>query len=533
MLMKANELGEQLLDVANPNANAAIDHQLISAVGYQQGVATSRFEQLADELVGVRSRLTRYLGDLHGVNQTWGVSAYQTIQNLASISELPAHPMTRVRLTKECALAIGKSLDEWAKKLERAGELGEYSVGPDDTAWYGASLYSEEEAIDAYQRVVNVLRSLLPATREQVTTTVKVCGFSIPQTADEWSKQVTVLKNLRRVLDVFQPEIFERDIDAMIEATESKQERKTSDSQMGFWDRRRHIKEAKSMLRVGAQVEDLHEALLVVKRQGEQWRLFVPHGGWPVLPPKLDDIIATQEQLMSNLTALDTVLATTPAGAELQQQDFNALEERLKALFDDRKALDTLPERCVIERELKRAGLGELVDDLRERKVKVDAVSNELRLAWCDHRVRRHRAFLGHHFEPGRLGIAGGLRPLRAGGCGACALHWPHDHAGIDAQAVRPAVLPHAGGQHDAHGPRWCVEHFVEPHPSGPSGDSRCRQTGDHGRAGHARCRDKSDAHCRRRDHRCRGTPAVGAAAQHSVPCTSGGHPRASQHRDQ
>lgn len=254
MLMKANELGEQLLDVANPNANAAIDHQLISAVGYQQGVATSRFEQLADELVGVRSRLTRYLGDLHGVNQTWGVSAYQTIQNLASISELPAHPMTRVRLTKECALAIGKSLDEWAKKLERAGELGEYSVGPDDTAWYGASLYSEEEAIDAYQRVVNVLRSLLPATREQVTTTVKVCGFSIPQTADEWSKQVTVLKNLRRVLDVFQPEIFERDIDAMIEATESKQERKTSDSQMGFWDRRRHIKEAKSMLRVGAQV---------------------------------------------------------------------------------------------------------------------------------------------------------------------------------------------------------------------------------------------------------------------------------------
>ena len=61
---------------------------------------------------------------------------------------------------------------------------------------------------------------------------MKVCGFSIPQTADEWSKQVTVLKNLRRVLDVFQPEIFERDIDAMIEATESKQERKTSDSQM-------------------------------------------------------------------------------------------------------------------------------------------------------------------------------------------------------------------------------------------------------------------------------------------------------------
>ncbi len=229
-VMRANELGGQLLDVADQNANAAIDHQLISAVGYQQGVATSRFDQLADELVGVRSRLTRYLGDLHGVNKTWNVSAYQTIQNLANISELPTHPATHVRLGKEVARSIGSSLDDWASKLERAGELGEYTIGPDDTAWYKASLYTEDEAIDAYQRVVDMLRNLLPATREQVESTVKTCGFSIPTTAQEWTKQVTVLKNLRRVLDVFQPEIFERDIDAMIEATTPKSERKSEAS---------------------------------------------------------------------------------------------------------------------------------------------------------------------------------------------------------------------------------------------------------------------------------------------------------------
>ena len=76
---------------------------------------------------------------------------------------------------------------------------------------------------------------------------------------------------------------------------------------MGFWERRRHIKEAKDLLRVGAQVEDLHEALKVVAKQGEQWHQFVPHGGWPVLPSKLDEIISTQEALVSNMTALDTV----------------------------------------------------------------------------------------------------------------------------------------------------------------------------------------------------------------------------------
>lgn len=381
-IMRANELSGQVLDVADPNANAAIDHQLIRAVGYQQGVATSRFEQLADELVGVRSRLTRYLGDLHGVNKTWGVSAYQTIQNLASIAELPTHPSTHVRLSKEVAQRIGPSLDNWAAKLERAGELGEYSIDAKDTAWYKASLYSEDEAIGAYQRVVTMLRTLLPATREQVTNTVKTCGFSVPTTAQEWGRQVTVLKNLRRVLDVFQPEIFERDIDLMIEATKPKQDRKSDGSAMGFWERRRHIKEAKSLLRVGAQVENLHDALCVVQRQAEQWRLFVPHGGWPVLPPKLDDIITTQDELVSNMTALDTVLATTPDGGDLQTTDFNDVEERLKALFDDRKALDTLPERATLERELDAAGLSALVDDLHQRHVAVDAVRDELRLAW-------------------------------------------------------------------------------------------------------------------------------------------------------
>ena len=157
----------------------------------------------------------------------------------------------------------------------------------------------------------DLLRRFLPATREQVARTVQTCGFPVPPTTREWERQVTVLKNLRRVLDVFQPEIFERDISSMIEATKPKSQRKAEGTSMGFWERRRHIKEAKDLLRVGAQVEDLHEALKVVAKQGEQWHQFVPHGGWPVLPSKLDEIISTQEALVSNMTALDTCLLYT------------------------------------------------------------------------------------------------------------------------------------------------------------------------------------------------------------------------------
>ena len=375
-------MGGQLLDIADDGANAAIDRQLIAAVGFQSGVATSRFDQLADELVGVRSRLTRYLGDLHGVSQEWGVSAYQTIQNLAQIAVLPTRPTTHVRLSKQAAHAISDKMEDWAVKMQRAGELGEYSITEKDTAWFKASIYSEEEAVSAHQRVVELLRKVLPATREQVASTVQTCGFPIPTTAQEWGRQVMVLKNLRRVLDVFQPEIFERDIVSMIEATKPKAERKAEGSSMGFWERRRHIKEAKGLLRVGAQVENLHDALQVVAKQSEQWHMFVPHGGWPVLPAKLDDILETQDELTRDMTALNTILATTPMGGSLETVDFNQVEERLKALYDDHQSLDTLPERARLEREFHDIGLDELVEDLRNRGIDDNAVAGELQLAW-------------------------------------------------------------------------------------------------------------------------------------------------------
>ena len=101
-----------------------------------------------------------------------------------------------------------------------------------------------------------------------------------------------------------------------------------------------------------------------------------------MLPNKLDDIIATQEELARDLTALDAVLSTTVQGGDLESQDFVAVEERLKALFDDHLALDTLPERCRLEHEFQTAGLTELVEDLHTRRVPVESVDAELQLAW-------------------------------------------------------------------------------------------------------------------------------------------------------
>ncbi|AKV56213.1 helicase [Bifidobacterium actinocoloniiforme DSM 22766] len=380
--MHSYRMDDLVLDLKSNQSKKAIDRQLIEAVSFKPGKATTRFDQLADELVGVRTRLTRYLGDLHGVSKTWGVSAYQTIQNLAQAVNLSTHPATRVRFSVQTAGNMRDRMDEWGAKLERAAALGEFTIGPQDTPWYGAAIFTGEEAVAAYGRVVRLLEKLLPATRNQVASTVETCGLPVPQTAQEWGRQIAMLKNLRRVLDVFQPAIFERDIPAMIKATESKDDRKSSGGSMGFWERRRLVKEAKGLVRVGTRVDNLHDALLIVARQAKQWRTFVPHGGWPILPAKLDAILDTHEALIRDMTALDTILASTPAGGDLETATFESVEERLRALFDDHMALGTLPERCSLEREFKAAGLTELVQDLRNRQVPQDAVRGELALAW-------------------------------------------------------------------------------------------------------------------------------------------------------
>lgn len=381
-VMKSHQLLSHVFDIADPSFEERVDKQLIEAVSSQPSAAGERFEQVADELVGVRSRLTRYLGDLHGVHEQWGVSGYQTIQQLANIASLPTHPSTHVRLSVDVAHRIADSLDQWSATLREAGELGEYDIDASSTPWYHADIDNEEQATTTYGRIADMLSRVLPSTREQVVSTTQTCGFPAPKTAQEWSMQVRVLKNLRRVLDVFQPDVFERDIDALIEASKPKHIRKAEGSKMGFWERRRLVKEAKGLLRPGAQVESLYEALQVVSKQSEQWRVFVPHGGWPVLPSKLDQIIETQETLIAHLTALDSVLATTVKGGNTASLEFVVLEERLRALYDDHDALATLPRRTQLERALHEAGLDQLVEDLHARHVDNDAVDAELRLAW-------------------------------------------------------------------------------------------------------------------------------------------------------
>jgi hypothetical protein len=380
----AEGVSQLIVDASDPSYARQIDESLKAAVGPHQAdrQAIGRFNQLADQLVGVRSRITNYFGSLHQPIKPWGVSTYEVIENLARVSSLPTHPANRVRLSEHTVVALKGHLKEYGEQMVRLGQIGEYKVGPNDTAWYHASLYSHGEAQQAIDRVYRVLDQTLPAIRQQIDRTVSTCGFVIPQKVSQWGQQISVLQSLRSVLDVFQPAIFERDLTPLLDATLSREERKKRHIQMSMGERHRAIKEVKSLLRPGRRVKDLHSALQIVERQAQQWRSVVPQGGWPVLPDGIDEMLDTFDSLTSDLTSLEVVLSSTPRGAGFSEMTFVDLDQRLRLLYHDRDSLKDLPERASLERDLVKVGLGDLLADLSNRHIDPKAAPDELALAW-------------------------------------------------------------------------------------------------------------------------------------------------------
>lgn len=335
------------------------------------------------DLIDTRRRLAGYMRSLHLVRAPWDVSAYDVLQSLARLTAERPSPSTHVRLDLRAATALrGDARLDAADDLVRASELGAFTLRPGATPWFGADLVDDDAAATALAGAAHLADTLLPTVVAQIEHVRRTAGLVEPRTVREWGDRLTMLDGLRTTLDVFQPLIFERTAAGLVAATADARTRREQPDDMTTLQRRRLVKQAKDMLRPGTRVPDLHAALVEVQAQREAWTAVCPGGGWPILPDGLAEMEQTWDELIAGLDALGAVLATTPAGAALLDTPLDDLAARLRALADDREALDTLPERTRLVRALDAAGLGELVADLRERRVDVGLVVPELELAW-------------------------------------------------------------------------------------------------------------------------------------------------------
>ncbi|MBE9925105.1 hypothetical protein G8C93_04250 [Cellulosimicrobium cellulans] len=377
-------LGGLALDVApEPTWRETASHRLLAAMATEpEPVEDDDLVRTRDALLGARARLAGYIEALHLVRDPWGVSAYDALQALARLTAERPAPDTRVRLTTEVVLAVGPQRERVAAELREAAMLGAFTARATSTPWYGAALSTPQEAHDALVRVERLRAHTLPQLRAQVEQVAERTGLTTATTLRQWGDQLTMLGGMRGTLDVFQPLIFERTAQDMVEATATKQWREQHGIEMGWFARRRLRRQARDMVRPGVRVPDLHAALVEVQAQRAVWQEQCPRGGWPVLPEGLSAIEDTHEAVRIDAEELEPVLAGTPAGGGLLDVPLDALAARLDALAEDAAALDALPARTAIQHRLTDLGLGELLTDLAARRVEADEVGPELELAW-------------------------------------------------------------------------------------------------------------------------------------------------------
>ncbi len=346
--------------------------------------AASPLQEEDPELAESREILTGHVEAMHRVQQPWGVCAHEAISALAALIRRSPAPATKVRLRPEVARAmIGEDRARVVAQLEEAADAGVLSVGPEHSAWFGAPISSTTQADRARDLVQELRADLLPRLQRAQRTTGEAIGLRTVKTVVELEKRLALLRDVSSVLTAFHSSVFRADLAELVAATADKQWRLEHGITMGWGQRRRLTKQAMLLRRHAGSTGDLHDALVHVRGVLAGWRRdAVDATSLPVVPEQIGAARRTLEDTQRALDELAVLLDGTAAGADLPRTDIEEIGRRLHALHADQDDLENLPRRTTLRRTLEFDGLGELVEDLRERRVPRSDVGAELELSW-------------------------------------------------------------------------------------------------------------------------------------------------------
>ena len=336
-----------------------------------------------DLLTERRNQLRDHVEALHEVRRPWGVSAYEAQWAIAELgSRIPA-PASRVRLDGPSLGDLSRErLAELARQLTAAAQIGAWSADPGTDPWYGAHIVTEAEAERAGDLVTGLSAGGFDKFAAVLNGILEESSLPPARTVSDWATTLRTMSGVRDTLEVFRPEIFDVPLDEHVAATASHAYRAEHDIKLGAWARSRVRRQATRMLRPGRPPEDLHAELIEARRQRKAWHQLVGAGGRPEISPRLDEAEAAYDVLDADLRWLSAALAPTAGGGELHGIPIAALKQRLRDLAARPDRLAVLPRVVPVIEELRRSGMGAVVDDFSRRAVPGEQVTAELEHIW-------------------------------------------------------------------------------------------------------------------------------------------------------
>ncbi|SDS17206.1 Protein of unknown function [Brevibacterium siliguriense] len=378
---RLGEVGLSDFAVDTRASSEDIRKQLIGLIASAERSERPDLSRLLTELNEQRATLSDHVSSLHRRREPWDVSVYETMQHLAELTSGDNSPQTPVRFDDDILGASEDRRNILRGKLGELAGLGAFTLDVEDTVWFGADLKSVEEA-EAARTVAERIGRMIPDLVSATEPVLQKAKLNPRRNVEDWSRAIRVLLRVRKTLDNFAPDIYDHRLDDLIAATGTPEYRADVGVEMGMMQRRRLKKSAAEFLRPGAEVADLHEALIDVRAQRVILSDLAGHDGRPQIPRGVLEADEILQSIEADIAKLAPVLETTPDGGDLGSMLIEELQARTEAMGSDSEHLSELPGRSRLQRELDGEGLGDLMADLRRRKVDESLVGPEFDLAY-------------------------------------------------------------------------------------------------------------------------------------------------------
>src|SRR5690625_3722156 len=312
-------------------------------------------------------QLDRYRDALHRRREPWGTSAYDAMVALATAPEI-ARASARIpvdALTNHDA----DSAAELRLALEEYAELEGLTLTEHSSAWYGALVFTHEQAERAGTTVVGLRENALPTLRDAVTRAAVEVGLPGPTTPAECFEMIDLLQDVSGIERTFGPSVWSAPLPELAAATATRSWRQEQGDTTGWLARRALLRQVRDL--TGEPVtnkvrEELHSKLA---RAAELQRLWnerardnkTPRTG-PHLPQAADAVDAARRRF-------DVLAELSPRLAELLSATFEDANAQLGSLVLDEHRLFARPRLLELDEVLRTAQLDELVTELHDRGV--------------------------------------------------------------------------------------------------------------------------------------------------------------------
>ncbi|MGH8909363.1 MAG: AAA domain-containing protein [Egibacteraceae bacterium] len=338
-----------------------------------------RDDGLDKRLADRRRTLVEYARELHKPREPWGLSIYDAQSALLGLagyeSDVRFPRSTLHALTGE----VADDVDEWLRNLVDAGGL---DASTQTSPWAGTRVTSAEEVQDLTEHIYSLLSEELPETGRRLRRIVEQTGLRPPASLEQWEQLLGLLEDLARLLSAHAPavvELEESELRQLVGATASKAWRQEQGVSIGFWSRRRFVRQARELRCDGERNRTaLHDGLLLVTSVWERWRAAAEVEADPRLPEELPDALVAYQSLRGRLGAISAVLATSG----LERLSVDAAAEQIRRLEGDLPILQRLPKINRLTNELKSLGLGRLLEELGSRHADAEEAVSLFRWAW-------------------------------------------------------------------------------------------------------------------------------------------------------